>query len=52
MFLNELRERLLADPAVQEFYDWLELRLFQKLPYETSYLTLVVLEKEPLEALS
>jgi len=44
-FLKELRDRLLADQAVQEFYDWLELELFQKLPFQATHLTLVILEK-------
>lgn len=44
-FRGEFNERLRDEPKVQEFYNWLELRFLQHLPFYSSNLTLVVFDK-------
>jgi 2-polyprenyl-3-methyl-5-hydroxy-6-metoxy-1,4-benzoquinol methylase len=44
-FKEEFNRRLDASAEVQEFYNWLEMNMLQKLPFQMTNLTLVVLEK-------
>jgi SAM-dependent methyltransferase len=44
-FQKELAARVDANPAVADFLAWLELGLFQHLPFFAAYYTLVVFEK-------
>jgi len=44
-FQGELIQRLDANPAVAEFFAWLEKDLFQRLPFFAAYSSVVVFEK-------
>lgn len=45
VFQVELARRIEADPAVAEFFGWLEDRLFQRLPFFAAYSSLLVFER-------
>jgi len=45
-FQTELSLRLNSNPAVAEFYGWLEKDLFQRLPFFFAYSSLVVFERD------